>query len=269
MFVRFLLVFDFCYFIQDSLVAICWERAVLFLLFYFMPSNMCVFLSHLVSRAGCGIRLYRFLINAFSTTSKKTSHILQVIHDFQMVLPNLIMQQNVTRHITGIFCANVTILFCLFRITANGQKEFDFRLDSEGAYALYINSKLWLENGPTFFNADGKTWSVDDPNNPLVLRNVSSISGGDVYEKWQERQLTYSLGDSDITVTAAIRIYTYSIYPVTKVLFRQVGDFHKQAIHVHIHTNEEEQNSGSFKEHKLSICLVPCTWPNHLALSSQ
>lgn len=107
-------------------------------------------------------------------------------------------------------------------MNTNGQKEFDFRLDSEGAYALYINSKLWLENGPTFFNADGKTWSVDDPNNPLVLRNVSSISGGDVYEKWQERQLTYSLGDSDITVTAAIRIYTYSIYPVTKVLFRQI-----------------------------------------------
>ena len=39
---------------------------------YFMPSKVCVFLSHLVSRTGCGIRLYRFLILAFSSALLKT-----------------------------------------------------------------------------------------------------------------------------------------------------------------------------------------------------
>ena len=106
--------------------------------------------------------------------------------------------------------------------TANGQKEFNFVLDSEGAYALYINGKLWLENAPTFFNVNGKTWAVDDPTNPLVLRNVTSVTGGDTYEKWEERQLTYSLGDSDSTVITAIRTYSYSVYTTNKILFRQV-----------------------------------------------
>ena len=41
---------------------------LLLLLFYFMPSRMCMFLSHLASRARCGIRLYRFQIIAFSST---------------------------------------------------------------------------------------------------------------------------------------------------------------------------------------------------------
>ena len=36
---------------------------------YFMPSKLYVFLFHLVSSTGCGIRLYRFLIVAFSSTS--------------------------------------------------------------------------------------------------------------------------------------------------------------------------------------------------------
>ena len=35
---------------------------------YFMPSKLYVFLSHLVSMAGCGIGLYRFLSVAFSST---------------------------------------------------------------------------------------------------------------------------------------------------------------------------------------------------------
>ena len=33
-----------------------------------MPSKLYVFLFHLMSRAGCEIRLYRFLIVAFSST---------------------------------------------------------------------------------------------------------------------------------------------------------------------------------------------------------
>ena len=41
---------------------------VLLLMFYFTPSKMCAFLSHLVSRAGSGIQLYRFLFIAFSST---------------------------------------------------------------------------------------------------------------------------------------------------------------------------------------------------------
>ena len=36
--------------------------------FHFMPSKFFVFRSCLVSRAGCGIGLYRFLIIAFSST---------------------------------------------------------------------------------------------------------------------------------------------------------------------------------------------------------
>ena len=53
-------------------MAICWERAscslgFLLLLLYFIPSKMRVFLSHLVSRTGCEIRLCRFLSIAFST----------------------------------------------------------------------------------------------------------------------------------------------------------------------------------------------------------
>ena len=40
----------------------------LLLLFFFIPSKLCVFRSHLVSRAGCGVRLYRLLIIAFSST---------------------------------------------------------------------------------------------------------------------------------------------------------------------------------------------------------
>ena len=36
--------------------------------FYFMPSELYVFLSHLVSRAGCGTGLYWFLSVAFSSS---------------------------------------------------------------------------------------------------------------------------------------------------------------------------------------------------------
>ena len=54
-------------------MASCSERAAALLAFcsccsYFMLSKLYVFLSHLVSRAGCGIRLYQFLIVAFSST---------------------------------------------------------------------------------------------------------------------------------------------------------------------------------------------------------
>ena len=110
----------------------------------------------------------------------------------------------------------------LYTLAINGQKEFDFIFDSEGAYALYINGKLWLENGPTFFNGFGRRWSTNDLDYPIVLRNVKTVTGVDIGEHWQERQLTYSLGDTNTTVIAAIRVYTSSIYTTTKVLFRQV-----------------------------------------------
>ena len=46
----------FVHFIEDSMVAIWWEKAVLLAFcpccFYFMPSQLCVFISRLVSGAG-------------------------------------------------------------------------------------------------------------------------------------------------------------------------------------------------------------------------
>ena len=66
---RFLLVFDnLLFYLGQSGGHLLGKTVLLALLFYFMPSKICVFLSHLVSRACCGIRLYRFLIIAFSST---------------------------------------------------------------------------------------------------------------------------------------------------------------------------------------------------------
>ena len=52
----------FFHIVKDSLVAICWETAALAVTFAVLLYVM--FLSRLVSGAGCGIRLYRFLISA-------------------------------------------------------------------------------------------------------------------------------------------------------------------------------------------------------------
>ena len=56
----------------DGLLAICWERVVLFTFrlycFHFVPSYCTCSIPVLVFRAGCGIWLYRFLIIAFSST---------------------------------------------------------------------------------------------------------------------------------------------------------------------------------------------------------
>ena len=80
MFVRFLFIYDFL----SILLRIAWwpsclERAVLLAFCsccsYFMPSKLYVFLTYLVFRAGCGIRLYRFLIVAFLFTSYDRLHI--------------------------------------------------------------------------------------------------------------------------------------------------------------------------------------------------
>ena len=58
---------------QDGLVAIRLERAVLLVVrsccSYVIQSKFYVFLSHLLSGVGCGIRLYRFLIVALSPVS--------------------------------------------------------------------------------------------------------------------------------------------------------------------------------------------------------
>ena len=60
------------HFIKYTFVAICWERTVLLAFhsccFYFYGVVLYMFLSRLVFRAGCGIRLYRFLIIVFSST---------------------------------------------------------------------------------------------------------------------------------------------------------------------------------------------------------
>ena len=64
----FRLSLTFCYFIYKmyDTVGHLLGKSCLLVLFYLMLFKLCVFLSHLVSRAGCGIRLYRFLIIAFS-----------------------------------------------------------------------------------------------------------------------------------------------------------------------------------------------------------
>ena len=51
-----------------------------------MPSKLYVFLSYLVSRVGCGILLYRFLIDAFSSTLP-TEGQLMVFFAFSSTLP--------------------------------------------------------------------------------------------------------------------------------------------------------------------------------------
>ena len=65
----------FIHFINDILVDICWERAVLLAFrlfcFYFMPSLLYMFLSRLVSGRGCRIGLYCFLSIAFSFASQQ------------------------------------------------------------------------------------------------------------------------------------------------------------------------------------------------------
>ena len=108
-------------------------------------------------------------------------------------------------------------------LIVSGDQDFDFRYDDKGSYSLYINGKLWLQNGPTFFNGYGKTWSTDSTESPLVLKSVTQLSGGDANEKWKETQFTYTLGNTKTSVIAAIRIYTASIYTTTKVLFSQVN----------------------------------------------
>ena len=52
----------------DSLVANCWERAVPLFCFYFSAALIVGSLFRAMFRAGCGIRLYRFVIIAFLST---------------------------------------------------------------------------------------------------------------------------------------------------------------------------------------------------------
>ena len=117
-------------------------------------------------------------------------------------------------------------------LTVSGDQDFDFRYDDKGSYSLYINGKLWLQNGPTFFNGYGKTWSTDSTESPLVLKSVTELSGGDANEKWKETQFTYTLGNTKTSVIAAIRIYTASIYTTTKVLFSQVNIYETDSYHM-------------------------------------
>ena len=99
---------------------------------------------------------------------------------------------------------------------------FDFKVSTtKSDYALYINGKLWLESGPTFFNGAGQTWSTDSSDFPLVLTKVNIVSGGGATEQWKETQYTFSMGNTTDSVMAAIRLYTGSVYS-SRVLFTQV-----------------------------------------------
>ena len=111
-------------------------------------------------------------------------------------------------------------VFLLFFISAKGEgKTFYFKIENNGSYSLYINSKLWLESGPTFFNALGETWSIGSTDNPLIPSNVRNVTGGSVVEQWYETQFTYRLGNTTTSVMAAVRLYD-GIY--RRVLFTQV-----------------------------------------------
>ena len=99
-------------------------------------------------------------------------------------------------------------------------KEFDLKINNNGSYSVYINDKLWLQNGPTFFNGYGETWSTDSSKYPLVLSNVSYSSKPGL-KKWHETQFTYHLGNTTTSVEVAIRLYNGDGYTY-KVLFTQV-----------------------------------------------
>ena len=113
------------------------------------------------------------------------------------------------------------IVFFLFLPVNTESSSFEFQVNKAGSYTLNIDGKKWLESGPIFFNGYGKTWSTDSVDRKLVLRNVTTISGGDVTEQWRETQFTYSLGDTKTSVVAAIRLFSGSV-DSSRVLFTQV-----------------------------------------------
>ena len=89
-------------------MVICWERAVPLAFCsccsYFMLSKLYVFLSYLVSRAGWGIRLYRFLIIAFSFTFDDitTHEVIKV-----MVTSHILwIQQFVPQFRVSLYCSS-------------------------------------------------------------------------------------------------------------------------------------------------------------------
>ena len=97
--------------------------------------------------------------------------------------------------------------------------DFVISIATDGTYSIKIHGKTWLNNAPTFFNANNVTYSA--ANKTLNLTQASASSGTDKLGPYQTTSFAYRLMDAKMTrITAVIK--TYPALPI--VIFQQVID---------------------------------------------
>lgn len=90
----------------------------------------------------------------------------------------------------------------------------DFRVvvDSNGAYNLTVNNKVWLRSSRTAIYADNRWYSTE--NNSLSLTTITTDQGIDPnLGAWNETKLTYSLFRNQTTIPVIAHIRQWSIVP--------------------------------------------------------
>ena len=78
----------------------------------------------------------------------------------------------------------------------------------------------WLNNAPTYFNANNKTHNSSD--GTLKLVETSATSGTDKLGQWQSTRFLYQTNDAAVIQFVAV-IKTYPRLPI--IIFQQVSFF--------------------------------------------
>ncbi|XP_053380271.1 uncharacterized protein LOC123527425 [Mercenaria mercenaria] len=98
----------------------------------------------------------------------------------------------------------------------SGNDDFVISVVTNGSYSIIINGTTWLNNAPTYFNANNKTYNSSD--GTLKLVQSSATSGTDKIGQWQSTMFLYETNDAAAVQFTAI-IKTYQQLPI--IIFQQ------------------------------------------------
>ena len=88
---------------------------------------------------------------------------------------------------------------------------------TDGTYTISVRNVTWLYSTPTFFNADGVTYTAFKSSKELKLNATVASSGTDSFGKFQMVTFQYFAGPYEIVCA----IKTYEGQPL--VIFTQVS----------------------------------------------
>jgi len=100
-----------------------------------------------------------------------------------------------------LFCFNVCAVSALLKV---GSGHLNVHLESDGAYHVSVGKQQWLTNGPTFFRANGMTYSTSSGS----LKRIGeprATSGKDTLGKWNGQMLLYTADEAKVEVS--VRTY--------------------------------------------------------------